>query len=107
LTADRLWELGSGGRNDSSLRPVWIAYCGTERELQPFTANLRAGRKASNRQDAVVLPRSAFRWTTQPSFASAGALGALPSATEEEERGWSSGKEKADASPSPARKEGS
>jgi hypothetical protein len=65
LTADPLWEIGTSG-NDSVLKPVWIAYCGSEREAHPFTANLRAGRKASNGNDAVVLPRSArFRWTAQ------------------------------------------
>ena len=63
LTADALWEPGGKG---STERPVWLAYFGTERESHPFTANLRAGRKATARGDAFDLPRrSPHRWTSQ------------------------------------------
>jgi hypothetical protein len=63
LLADSFWEPGGNG---STARPVWIAYAGTERETHPFTANLRAGRKATTGNDVLDLPKRApHRWTTQ------------------------------------------
>lgn len=63
LTADPLWEPGGNG---SAHRPVWIAYAGTDREAHPFTANLRAGRKAATNSDSLeIAKRSPHRWTTQ------------------------------------------
>ena len=63
LTADLS---GSLGRNGSALRPVWIAYAGTERESSPFTANLRAGRKAGTTSDALEIPSARpHRWSFQ------------------------------------------
>jgi hypothetical protein len=66
LTADALWEPWNGGAQGSTQRPVWIAYIGTESESQPFTANLRGGRKAAAGSDVVETPRRAgYRWTYQ------------------------------------------
>jgi hypothetical protein len=67
LTADALWEPGTvSAKGGSVRRPVWIAYAGTERESQPFTANLRAGRKAYAGDDALEIPkRAGHRWTFQ------------------------------------------
>jgi hypothetical protein len=67
LTADALLEPGvTTAKGGSVRRPVWIAYAGTERESQPFTANLRAGRKAVSGNDALeLLKRGGHRWTFQ------------------------------------------
>ena len=63
LAADSLWEPRGNG---SAVRPVWLAYAATERESHPFTANLRAGRKAVSGNDALEIPRRApHRWTFQ------------------------------------------
>jgi hypothetical protein len=63
LTADSFWEPGGNG---STLRPVWIAYAGTERESNPFTANFRFGRKAGTTNEALEIPKRApHRWTFQ------------------------------------------
>jgi hypothetical protein len=62
LTADALWD---SSRSDV-LRPVWLAYLGTERETHPFTANLRAGAKAAAGAATVQFPKRApLRWTAQ------------------------------------------
>src|SRR6185369_6572754 len=46
--------------------PVWIAYAGTDRESNPFTANFRAGRKAGTTNDALEIPkRGPHRWSFQ------------------------------------------
>lgn len=65
LTADSLWSLGSSG--SGAMRPVWLAFFNTVGEAKPFTANLRAGRKArSERHDTFELPRSSgHHWTAQ------------------------------------------
>jgi hypothetical protein len=67
LTADALWEPETASSKSGSVhRPVWIAYAGTERESQPFTANLRAGRKAYVGNDALeILKRAGHRWAFQ------------------------------------------
>jgi hypothetical protein len=66
FTADALWEPWNGGTKGSTQRPVWIAYTGTESESQPFTANLRGGRKASSGSDVLETPkRGGYRWTYQ------------------------------------------
>ena len=66
FTADALWEPWNGGAKGSTQRPVWIAYIGTESESQPFTANLRGGRKAGSGNDVLETPRRAgYRWTYQ------------------------------------------
>jgi hypothetical protein len=63
LAADSFWESGGKG---SALRPVWIAYAGTDRESSPFTANFRCGRKACTTSDALEIPKRApHRWTVQ------------------------------------------
>jgi hypothetical protein len=63
LAADSLWE---PPRLAEAVRPVWIAYLGTEREAHPFTANLRAGAKATVNGQVVQLPKRApYRWSTQ------------------------------------------
>lgn len=65
LAANRLWEF-SQSHTDRRVRPVWIAYFGTEQELQPFTANFRAGRKACGHRLSFVIPKKAvYRWVTQ------------------------------------------
>jgi hypothetical protein len=56
LAADALWEPGGNG---SAVRPVWLAYAATERESHPFTANLRAGRKAATGNQFLEIPRRA------------------------------------------------
>ncbi len=65
LAADHVWELAST-RNGTE-RPVWLAYFSTVGEAKPFTANLRAGRRATvERGASIEIPRSALhRWTTQ------------------------------------------
>jgi hypothetical protein len=64
-TADALWEPGAGAKG-SIRRPVWIAYAGTELESQPFTANLRDGRKAGSGNDVLEIPkRSGHRFSVQ------------------------------------------
>jgi len=63
LAADALWEPG-GDR--SAIRPVWLAYAGSDRESHPFTANLRAGRQAETGDETLEIPRrSPHRWTFQ------------------------------------------
>ena len=63
LTAEALWDPGG---DDSAERPVWLAYFGTEQETQPFTANLRAGKKARFADRALQIPRqSRYRWEVQ------------------------------------------
>lgn len=66
LTADGLWELGPEGGDVR--RPVWLAYFATVGAAKPFTANLRAGRRASiDDRVRIEVPRSSeHRWTTQP-----------------------------------------
>jgi hypothetical protein len=66
LTAGSLWELGKPATQSPINRPVWIAYAGTERESQPFTANFRDGRKAYAGDDVLEIPRRAgHHWSTQ------------------------------------------
>jgi hypothetical protein len=44
VEADSLWE---GGAADTEvMRPVWAMFAGSDQELRPFAANLKAGRKA-------------------------------------------------------------
>lgn len=63
LGADALWDVPE---SENRIRPVMIAYCGTDQELQPFTANFRAGRPATARHKGFVLPKSAgHRFSTQ------------------------------------------
>jgi hypothetical protein len=63
LAADRLWDAGSA---PNVVRPVFLAYLGTERELQPFTANLRAAARAKTGRVSLQLPKKArFRWLVQ------------------------------------------
>jgi hypothetical protein len=63
FTADSLWDPPGDG---SAERPVWIAYFGSDSESQPFTANLRGGRRARAAGDVVELPkRGRHRWVTQ------------------------------------------
>ena len=63
LAADALWE---APRSGDCLRPVWLAYLGTDRETHPFTANLRAGAKATASGQAFQIPKRApYRWSTQ------------------------------------------
>jgi hypothetical protein len=65
LTADGLWELGAGG--GEVRRPVWLAYFATVGAAKPFTANLRAGRRAAiGGGERLEVPRSSeHRWTTR------------------------------------------
>jgi hypothetical protein len=64
LTADGLWELGTGG---SGVRPIWLAYFASVGASKPFTANLRAGRKAriEDRSSLQIPKSSPHRWTSQ------------------------------------------
>ena len=63
MTADALWEGGSGG---SPRRPVWLSYFGTEQEVRAVTANLRSGRTAQSGNLALELPKKAgYRWMPQ------------------------------------------
>jgi hypothetical protein len=64
LTANALWEPGGDG---SAERPIWLAYFGTDSESQPFTANLRGGKKArADAADIFEIPkRGGHRWVTQ------------------------------------------
>jgi hypothetical protein len=64
LTADRLWEAPSSG---SALRPAWIATFATEGEAQPFTTNLRAGRKATDNRGRTfqIAKKAVYRWQTR------------------------------------------
>ena len=63
LAADTLWEVPE---SENRIRPVMIAYFGTDQELQPFNANFRAGRPAACRHQGFVLPKSAgHRFATQ------------------------------------------
>jgi hypothetical protein len=63
LAADPLWD---GGSVLGVVRPVFVAYLGTERELQPFTANLRASAKAKTGRVVLQLPKKArYRWLVQ------------------------------------------
>jgi len=63
LAADSLWEAPRAG---DLLRPVWLAYLGTERETHPFTANLRGGARARAAGDTFQIPKRApYRWSTQ------------------------------------------
>ena len=62
LAADPLWEPGGNG---STVRPVWLAYAATDRASHPFTANLRAGRKAVAASDVLDFPRRTHRFTFQ------------------------------------------
>ena len=59
LTADSLWTSGGDG---SVQRPIWLAFFGSESETRPFTANLRAGRRARAGGDLLELPVGAHRW---------------------------------------------
>jgi hypothetical protein len=63
LSAPALWD----ARGDSSAeRPIWLAYFGTDRESQPFTANLRGGRRARAGADLLEVPkRGRYRWVSQ------------------------------------------
>lgn len=63
LAANRLWEPGGSAK---AVRPVWIAYLGTDQESRAFTANFRAGRLAEADGDRFQAPkRSPHRWVTQ------------------------------------------
>ena len=65
LVANGLWGF-SQKHTDRRVRPVWIAYFGTEQELQPFTANFRAGRKSYGHRLSFEIPKKAvYRWVTQ------------------------------------------
>lgn len=63
LGADSLWDCPVSG---TAIRPIWIAYFGTESEARPFTANFRASRKATTpTRDSFQIPKKApYRWTT-------------------------------------------
>ncbi len=62
LAADPLWDCGSAS---GVIRPVLLAFLGTERELQPFIANLRAGAKAkTERRSLQLLKKAGYRWLT-------------------------------------------
>jgi len=62
LKANLLWDCALG----DEIRPVWIAYLGTDAETQAFTSNFRGGRKAETERNTFKIPRRApHRWTTQ------------------------------------------
>lgn len=66
ILANDLWELGSGAK-DRTVRPVFMAYAGTDQGSRAFSANLRAGRTAAAQGGGlrVEIPRSAgFRYET-------------------------------------------
>jgi len=63
IVADPLWDSGSAS---GVIRPVLLSYLGTERELQPFTANLRASAKAKTGGTSLQLPKKVpYRWLHQ------------------------------------------
>lgn len=66
ILANDLWELGSGAK-DRAVRPVLMAYAGTDQGSRAFSANLRAGRTAVAQGGGLrfEIPRSAgFRYET-------------------------------------------
>lgn len=68
VLANDLWELGSTAK-ERCLRPVFMAYAGTEQGSRAFAANLRSGRSAvvqgSGLTTRFELPRSAgYRYET-------------------------------------------
>jgi hypothetical protein len=69
VLANDLWELGAGGK-ERHLRPVFLAYAGTDQASRAFSANLRAGRPAvvagnSHSITKLEVPKSAgFRFET-------------------------------------------
>ena len=68
VTADNLCP---GGSSDN-IRPIFMAFAGTDTELRPFVANLRLGRKAENgyrgREKFEVLKSAGFQvsWQRTP-----------------------------------------
>ena len=64
LTVDGLWELG---RSQKTQRPVWIAYAGPVEACRAFTANFRAGRKATGEswRPLEIPKKSPHRWVDQ------------------------------------------
>ena len=63
MEADSAWDAGS---TRDVTRPVWLAYVGTEAANRAFTANLRAGRKATSDGEHFQIPRKApHRWVHQ------------------------------------------
>ena len=62
LKANFLWDCPLG----DEIRPIWIAYLGTDSETQAFTSNFRGGRKAETERNTFKIPKKApHRWTTQ------------------------------------------
>jgi hypothetical protein len=45
-TANSLWADAKSRAQDTTIRPVWAMFAGTEQQLRPFVANLKSGRKA-------------------------------------------------------------
>lgn len=66
VTADRLW---GGAATSDNMRPVYLAFAGTDTELRPFVANLRLGRKAEcgykGREKYEVLKSAGFQCSWQ------------------------------------------
>jgi hypothetical protein len=63
-TADALWE--SGGGSGSPLRPVWLAFVGTDAACRAVAANLRSGRTATAGGERFGMPKKIrFRWLAQ------------------------------------------
>lgn len=61
LSSDGLWD---AGKTDDLTKPIYIAYLGTEQTCKAFTANFRAGRKATGDDQAFKIPKkSPHRWT--------------------------------------------
>lgn len=62
MKANFLWDCAL----DDEIRPIWIAYLGTDSESQAFTSNFRGGRKAETERNTFKIPRRApHRWTIQ------------------------------------------
>jgi hypothetical protein len=84
VLANDLWELGSGAK-DRFLRPVLLAYAGTDQASRAFSANLRNGRPAtvvanSSLTTRFEVPRSAgFRYDTYSREGATLTLAYLPS----------------------------
>jgi hypothetical protein len=64
LAGDGLWD---ANRSGNVVRPIWLAYLGTDQETQPFTANFRASRKAltSGNKAFEIQKKAPYRWRTQ------------------------------------------
>lgn len=80
LVTNDLWELGAGGK-DRVLRPVLMAYAGTDQASRAFSANLRDGRPANARVGSTrfEIPRSAgFRYETSSRAGATLTLAYLP-----------------------------